>query len=49
MFQALKARMSRRRADRRATRPERAEKKTRAEALRRQHQREDMDSKIHRK
>ena len=45
----FQARVSKRRAERRATRPERAEKKARAEALRRQHQREDMGSKIHRK
>jgi hypothetical protein len=49
MLHELKARMSRRRAERRATRPERTQKKARAEALRRQYQREDMDSRIHRK
>jgi hypothetical protein len=40
--------VSKRRADRRATKPEQAQKPA-AEARRRQHQREDMDSKIHRK
>ena len=49
MLRELKARMDKRRQERRAARPERMEKKARAEAQRREHQRESMDSKIHRK
>ena len=49
MLREFKERMDQRRQERRAAKPGRMEKKARAEALRREHQREDMDSKIHRK
>ena len=49
MLRELKKRMAQRRAERRATKPERMQRKARAEAVRRGHQREDMGSKIHRK
>jgi len=39
MLQGLRERMALRRAERRATKPERMQKKARAEALRREHQR----------
>jgi hypothetical protein len=48
-LRTLQDRWSRRRADMSTTKLERAQKKARAEAQRREHQREDMDSKIHRK
>jgi hypothetical protein len=47
-LRGLKDRFTRRGSHRRAARLERAQKKARAEALRREYQREDMDSKIHR-
>jgi hypothetical protein len=39
MLRELKERMAQRRAERRATKPERMQRKARAEALRREHQR----------